>query len=254
VVRLSSSRPDVAAVPPTLIVPSHANNNTRALNIIPAVVSQPTPVEITATYGLVTVTRTLTVVPPALTQLYLTPTTVIGGCGTSAGKVVISGAAPGGGAPVTLANTNSAATAPANVTIPAGASSQTFSITTRAVTTNVSGTVTVSYGGASQSLALTVRPVRVKTLAIAPNPATGGGAATGSLTLECPAPAGGAVVTLSSGNSGAAAPAVSSITIPAGATSASFSVRTSRVTSNTNVNIYATVYGVRKTAVLTVRP
>ena len=254
VVRLSSSRPDIAAVPATVIVPSHANSNTRAFNIIPSVVSQPTPVEITAAYGLVTVTRTLTVIPPALTQLYLTPTTVIGGCGTSAGKVVLSGAAPSGGAVVALTNTNAAATAPASVTVAAGASSQTFSITTRTVTTNVSGTVTASYAGVSQALALTVRPIRVKTLAVAPNPASGGATATGSLTLECAAPAGGIVVALSSSNSGVAAPAVSSVAIPAGATSASFSVRTSPVTASTSVNVYATVYGVRKSASFTVRP
>ena len=46
-------------------------------------------------------------VPAALAQLYLTPTTIIGGCGTSAGKIVLSGAAPAGGAVVTMTNTNS---------------------------------------------------------------------------------------------------------------------------------------------------
>ncbi len=69
-VRLSSSRPDVAPVPAIFIVPAHAGSASRELNIIPAAVSQPTPVEITATYGLVTLTRTLTVVPPALTYLF----------------------------------------------------------------------------------------------------------------------------------------------------------------------------------------
>ena len=254
VVRLSSSRPEIAAVPATLIVPSHANSNTRAFNIIPEVVSQPTPVEITATYGLVTVTRTLTVTPPAFTQLYLTPTTVIGGCGTSAGKVALSGSAPGGGAVVTLTNTNSAATAPPTVTIPAGASSQTFTITTATVTTNVSGNVTASYAGVSHALALTVRPIRVKTLTLTPNPVAGGSTTTASLVLECAAPAGGAVVTLASSNGSVAAPTVTTVTVPAGATTASFSVRTSPVTASTTVNIYGTVYGVRKAAALTVRP
>ena len=254
VVRLSSSRPDVAPVPATFIVPYHANSPTREFNIIPAVVSQPTPVEITATYGGVSRTQVLTVVPPLLTQLYLTPTTVIGGCGTSAGKLVLSGSAPSGGAVVTITNTNSAATAPPTVTIPAGASSQTFTVSTKTVTTNVSGSVAASYAGVSKSLAFTVRPIRVKTLTLSPNPATGGSTVVGTLTLECAAPAGGLVVTLSSSNGAVATPAVSTIAIPAGASAASFSVRTSRVTASATVNIYATVYGVRKTAALTVRP
>ena len=254
VVRLTSSRPDVAPVPATLIVPAHANSNTRAFNIVPAVVAQPTPVQISATYGLVTVTRTLTVVPPALAQLYLTPTTVVGGCGTSAGKIALTGAAPAGGAVVALTNTNSKAAVPASVTVPAGASSQTFTVKTSTVTSNATGSVTATFGGTSQTLTLTVRPIRVKTLTLSPNPVTGGANATGSVTLECAAPVGGLVVTLSSSNAPVAAPTVASITIPAGATTGSFSVRTARVTASTNVTIYASAYGVRKGTALTVRP
>jgi probable HAF family extracellular repeat protein len=254
VVRLSSSRPDIAPVPATIIVPSHNASPAREFNIIPAVVSQPTPVDITASYGLVTLTQTLTVVPPVLTQLYLTPTTVIGGCGTSAGKILLSGSAPAGGAVVSLANGNTAATVPSAVTVPAGASSTTFTVTTRTVTANVSGTVTASYAGVSRALSLTVRPIRVKALTLTPNPVTGGSAAAASLTLECAAPAGGAIVSLSGSNAAVAAPAVSTITIPAGATAGSFAVRTTRVPASTAVNIYATVYGVRKAAALMVRP
>jgi len=254
VVHLSSSRQDIAPVPSTIIVPAHNASPSREFNIIPAVVSQPTNVDITASYGLVTMTKTLTVVPPALSQLYLTPTTVIGGCGSSAGKVVLSGSAPAGGAVVSLANTNSAATAPPSVTVPPGASSQTFTVTTARVTANVSGTVTASFGGVSKALTLTVRPLRVKALTLSPNPVVGGSTSTASLVLECAAPAGGVVVSLSSNNAAVAAPTVSSITIPAGGTTGSFTIRTSRVTASTNVTIYAAVYGVRKGVTLTVKP
>jgi probable HAF family extracellular repeat protein len=139
VVRLSSSRPDVAAVPATVGVP--VPNTTRAFNIIPKPVAQPTAVEITATYGLVTKTQTLTVVPPVLEQLYLTPTTIIGGCGISDGKIVLTGHAPAGGAVVPISNTNPKVSAPATVTVAAGTSSKTFTLTTSVVTTNVHGAV-----------------------------------------------------------------------------------------------------------------
>ncbi len=252
IVRLTSSRPDIAPVPPTFAVPTWTN--TRALNIIPVVVSAPTPVDITATYGLVTVTTGLTVLPPVLTQLYLTPTTVIGGCGTSAGKVVLSGSAPAAGGVVPLSTTNAKALAPASVTVAAGTSVRTFTIPTSAVTTPATGTVTASYGGASQTLKFTVRPIRAKTVTFAPNPAAGGSTVTGTVTLECGAAPGAVVINLTSSNPGVAVPAVSSITIPAGGTTGSFSVRTTRVAANTTVSIHAWVFGVRKTATLTVRP
>jgi hypothetical protein len=249
-VRLSSSRPDVAAVPELVGVPFP--NTTRAFNIIPKPVAQPTAVEITATYGLVTQTQTLTVMPPALEQLYLTPTTIIGGCGISAGKIVLTGHAPAGGAVVPISNTNPKVSAPATVTVAAGTSSKTFTLTTGVATTNVNGAVGASYGGVSQSHTVIVRPIRVKTLTLSPNAVTGGATARGDITLECPAPAGGAVVSLSSTNA-AAQPTLASITIPAGATTGSFSVRTSSVAADTAVTIWATIHGVRKGTTLTVR-
>jgi len=251
-VRLASSRPDIAPVPSTIVVPYYAGSTSRVFNIIPKIVSEPTPVEISATYGQVTVKQTLTVVPPALSQLYLTPTTIVGGCGTSAGKIVLNGAAPAGGAVVPLSNTNSMAIVPASVTVPAGATSATFTVTTKAVTTNYAGAVTADYGGVAKTLKVTVRPIRAKTLAFSPNPVTGGATASATLTFECAAPSGGIVVSLASGNAAVAAPTASSVTIPGGATTGSFSVRTSHPASSTSASIYATVYGVRKSAALTV--
>ena len=133
-VKLTSSRPDTAPVPAVFDVPGFAVTGRRQFPIVPAVVSAPTTVQITATYGLVTVTKTLTVVPPTLKQLYLTPTTVIGGCGQSQGRVVLNGAAPAGGAVVPLTNSNSKATVPKNVTVPAGSNTVSFTVTTIPVT------------------------------------------------------------------------------------------------------------------------
>ena len=85
-------------------------------------------------------------------------------------------------------------------------------------------------------------------------PATGGTTVSGSVTLECAAPAGGIVVSLSSGNAAIASPTATSVTVPAGATAASFSVRTTSPAAATSVSMYATVHGVRKRAALTVNP
>jgi probable HAF family extracellular repeat protein len=254
VIRLTSSRPDIVPVPPTFIIPGHAQSDHREFPITPAVVSSPTTVEITASYGLVTITRTLTVVPPALKQLYLNPTTVIGGCGTSAGKVVLTGSAPAGGAVVPLSNTNTRATVPSTVTVPAGSDTVNFSVATTAVTANASGTVTASYGGVSQALSLGVRPIRAQLLTLSSSRVRGGTTVSGTVTLECPAAPGAVAVSLTSGNAAVAQPTQASITLSAGATSGTFSVRTSAVTSDTPVTIYAWVFGVRKSVTFTVTP
>jgi probable HAF family extracellular repeat protein len=253
-VKLTSSRPDIARVPATFDIPGFAVTGRRQFPIVPAVVSAPTTVQITATYGLVTVTKTLTVVPPTLKQLYLTPTTVIGGCGQSQGRLVLNGAAPAGGAVVPLTNSNSKATVPKNVTVPAGTNTVNFTVTTVPVTTLASGVVTTSFGGVSQSLNLTVRPVRAKTLTLSNTRVRGGTTVNGMVTLECPAVPGAIAVSFTTTNANVAAATVPSITIPTGGTAGSFSVRTSAVSTETAVTIYAYVFGVRKPVTLTVTP
>jgi probable HAF family extracellular repeat protein len=252
VIRLTSSRPDIAPVPATFIIPSWTDH--REFPIVPAAVSVPTEVQITASFGLVTITRTLTVVPTALKQLYLNPTTVIGGCGTSAGRVVLTGFAPAGGAVVRLSNTNARATVPATVSVPAGSDTGTFSVSTAAVTAPASGTVTASYGGVSQALSLAVRPIRAQLLTLSSSRVRGGTTVNGTVTLECPAAPGAVAVSLTSSNAAVAAPTASSITLPAGATSGTFAVRTTPVSSETSVTIYAWVFGVRKAVTFTVTP
>src|SRR5256886_11644195 len=63
---------------------------------------------------------------------------------------------------------------------------------------------------------LTVNPAALLSLALNPTTVTGGGNSTGTVTLNRPAPAGGASVTLSSNNTAATVPG--SVTVPAGGT------------------------------------
>jgi hypothetical protein len=70
------------------------------------------------------------------------------------------------------------------------------------------------------------------------------------VTLSGPAPAGGAIVTLSSSNGAARVPP--SVTVPAGATSATFTVDTSFVLVTTSANISASYNGTTRTARLSV--
>jgi hypothetical protein len=75
---------------------------------------------------------------------------------------------------------------------------------------------------------------------VSPNPVKGGTSATGTVILECAAPAGGLVVTLASANPTVANPTVANITIPAGSNRGTFTVSTKAVTATQQVSIKAT--------------
>lgn len=84
--------------------------------------------------------------------------------------------------------------------------------------------------------------VSIGSLSLNPTLVPGGTASTGTVTLTGAAPAGGTAVILSSGNPQAAAvPAM--VTVPAGATSATFPITTTAVTATTTVPIDATWAG-----------
>jgi len=90
-------------------------------------------------------------------------------------------------------------------------------------------------------------------VSVAPSTVVGGSGSTGTVTLTAAAPSGGALVSLSSSNT-AVATVPASITIAAGATSATFAATTSSVAANTPVTISATYGAVTRTTGLTVTP
>jgi hypothetical protein len=93
-----------------------------------------------------------------LSAMALNPTSVTGGS-PSTGTVTLSGPTPGGGAVVPLSSDNSAAaTVPASVTVAAGASSATFTVTTSSVTASTPVTISASYAGVTKTASLTVAP------------------------------------------------------------------------------------------------
>src|SRR6266705_2491949 len=95
---------------------------------------------------------------PTLTSLTLNPSSVVGGpLGSSTGTVTLSGPAPSGGAVVSLSSSNtSVASVPGSVTVPAGATSASFTVNTSIVVVSTSVTISGSYNGTTQSASLTV--------------------------------------------------------------------------------------------------
>lgn len=248
-VALASDDP-AAAVPASVTVPAGAASAT--FSVTTQVVTADRPVTISAAFRTVTKSAALTVQAPVLSALSLTPSPFIGGCQTSTGKVTLTGKAPAGGIVVTLANANPVATMPASVTVAAGATSASFTITAPAVTGNQAGTVTATQGSISKSGTLTVRPVSLASLALSPNPVTGPAPVTGTVTLECAAVPGPVTVTVTTTSS--AAQPEPSFTIPAGQTTGTFNITTAQVSAVIKATIRATVNGNGKSVTLTVNP
>jgi hypothetical protein len=246
VVTLSSSNTTVAQVLASVTVAANATTATFTLTTSP--VASNTSLTISGIYG-ATKTANLTVTAPTLRAISVSPTSVIGG-NSSIGTVTLNGPAPAGGASVTLSSNNtSAAQVPANVTVAAGATTATFTVTTSPVASNTSLTISGIYG-ATKTANLTVTAPTLSAISVSPTSVIGGNSSTGTVTLNGPAPVGGAVVSLSSNNT-SAAQVPSSVAVPANSTTATFTVTTNPVATATTATISAT-YGATKTVGLNV--
>lgn len=186
--------------------------------------------------------------PSPLKTLEIAPTSVAGG-NTATATVTLSNAAPLGGQVCTLKSSSTLATVPATLTIPGGATKASFTVNTSGVARNTDVTISAT-NGTTLNAKLTITPPALNTVAINPVRVNGGSASVGTVTLSGNAPTGGLAVTLSSNNANATVPA--SVTIPAGAASATFSIGTKIVATNTTATITATSNGVSKTATLQV--
>jgi len=358
---ISTNHPELfSSLPDTIVVPAGSTSSSFAF-VTNKSAAATTQVTLTAAYGASASSVALSVGPPTSTLppvigVSLSPATVGGGT-SSAGVVTLGSPAPAGGAVVQLFSSNTnAATVPATTTVPAGASSANFTITTRALSGDTQVTISALLQ-LSASTALTVKapaappPVpaaptllspadgttlaqpitldwsdvtgavsyniqiddgsqfpaplivdqtvtvsqftapalvakryfwRVRginsagvfgpfsavrrftaqappavaalsTLALNPTSVVGGNASQGTVTLTSAAPTGGAVVTLSSSNTGVAT-VPASVTVAAGATSATFPVNTPAVTASSSSTISGSFGGATRSAALTVTP
>src|ERR1035437_9710056 len=251
-----SSNSTFAIVPSSVTVPAGAPSATFTVNTNNGFVLSNTAVTITATLGNSTVQANMTITPGStvtVSSLTLNPTSVQGGS-SSQGTVTLSAAAPSGGTVVSLSSQSSAASVPGSVTVAAGATSARFTVSTQTVTTTTTAVITATLGSSSAQASLTITSastVSLSSLTLNPTSVSGGSSSTGTVTLSSSAPSGGAVVTLSSSNTSVAT-VPSSVTVSAGKTSATFSVSTKTVSSNTSVAISGTYGGATKSATLTV--
>ena len=204
---------------------------------------------VTASWNGTSVQAPLTVTPqPAPASLTLNPTSTVGTGGSSFGTVTLASAQATDtifqltSSHPTIAQVNN------GVMVPAGATAGGFNVFTTQVTTTTVVTISVSGGGVTKSATLTVTPdaapppppaVTLSAFSVSPTSVVGGASATGTVTLASAAPTGGAVVSLSSNQPGAAS-VPASVTVAAGATKANFAI-TTFASAGTTVQLAATL-------------
>lgn len=125
------------------------------------------PFVITAASGSVSKTATITVSPAAFTGLTLTPNAVYGGQSLT-GTVSFSGTVSADQT-VSLTATGLNATFPATVTVPAGASSAKFALTTATATSDTTGSLRATLGAVTRTASLLVRTTPATLTSLTPS-------------------------------------------------------------------------------------
>ncbi len=162
---------------------------------------------------------------------------------TGSATVKLQSVAPTGGILVTLLNSNpTALDCPASILIPAGASTATFPVTgkTVAVATTVKVEATPTFAEKSDTVIITP-PAALASVSIADFVV--GSSRVGQVSLTAAAPTGGAVVSLASSSALLSLP--TSVTVPAGATTANFTVSAANLVRNATIT--ASYLGLSKT-------
>ncbi len=247
-VTLKSSDASVT-VPSSLTIVS--GKTTGTFKVTTKTVSQTISVSITAASGSKSAFGTLTVLSPNTTALSVSPTSVNAGS-VSVGTVTIDKAAPSGGVVVNLSSDNSAASVPGTVKVASGQTTAKFNIDTNGVASSTTVHVTAAAGGKSKSASLTIKPSSLSSLTLNKSSVYADATITGTIKLTGPAPAGGTSVALSVSHS--ALSIGSSVTVPAGQSSTTFTATSNPVKSSVSVTVKGSFSGTSKTDTVTVLP
>ena len=189
---------------------------------------------------------------PSITSVVFKPSSIAGGRPATA-TITLSGPAGSNGFEVGLSiASNVAQLASSAITIGSGQSSATVQVTTTPTAAAQLAVLTATARGETRTGNLTVLAPGVSTFSIAPAAVTAGQQATGTITLDGPAPAGGMAVTVSSNVN--AVTLQSPVTVSAGQTSANISLSTSSVSSATTATLNAAAGGTSRSATLAINP
>lgn len=236
-----------ATVPATVTIPAFASSANVTVTLPAVGTDTPVTVSATITGFPETVSTTLTAKAPVLTSQTFSPSTV--GAGTSSTATIsLTGTAPTGGTTVSLVSSSAKVHVPASVVVPEGTHTATYTITTDSSTMGVDANISATLSGKTVKTVLHVTGA-VLGVSVSPATVTAGGSSTGTVTLS---PAASTDITVNLSSNSGLAPVQSTVTIPMGATSATFPVNTPSSPTGASATITATWDSQVKTAALTV--
>ena len=256
-VTVTSANPTAFPVQPAYVIP--AGQQSAGFPVQTGAVTAAATATVVASYGGTSVTASLALTPPvSLLSAAFDPSTVTSGAGTAL-VLTLTGPAPDGGASVSVSSGNPIALpVQSSYLVPAGKSDARFTLQAGAVSAVTTVAISAGYGGGTASASVTVAPTTpaapsLSSFAISPATIASGAAATLTFTLTGPAPTGGASIGLSAPNP-VAFPAQLTYVVPAGQTSASFSVQAGTVTVATSLQIWASYGSNAPSATVTITP
>jgi len=212
--------------------------------------SSPTTAALTAWSA--TGTFTISSAPPTPVSVKLAKDPLYSG-ETTPVAVQLTAAVPAGGATISLSSSNPGAfPVPATVTMPGNTAWMQFQVQAGQVTAPTPVTLTATLNSGSATAQFTLQPTSLKSLTISPSTISGGAQPQGIVMLNGQAPAGGALVTLTSNSPSVSPPG--SVLVEAGGFSASFAIPTSTVTANTTATVTASYAGAAAQAQVTLTP
>jgi uncharacterized protein (TIGR03437 family) len=172
---------------------------------------------------------------PAVSSVSCTPATLTPGASSTCTVTITAS----GGASVNLTSSSGDLAVPVSVSVPATSSSATFAATAQQFTSNESVTITATLNGSSQSatLSLTV-PSVVNSIACSPSGLMSGAQSACAVTLSNAAPAATTIAIHS--NSGLIT-APSSIVVPTGSITQTFTAAAGSITADTTATITVTL-------------
>ena len=195
---------------------------------------------------------TINPAPPAPASIALVTNAFYSG-NTTWVQLQLSAAAPAGGATINLTSSNpAAAPVPATVNMPGNTAWMQFQMQAGQVTSPTPVTLTATLNSGQASAQFNVLPPSLKVLTLSTSTISGGAQTGAIVMLNGQAPAGGAVVSLSSDSPSAMPPALA--TVLAGNSSVSISIPTNGVAANTLANITANWNGASVQSPLTIVP
>ena len=280
-VKIGSTAPSTAAVPASVVVQPGAASatfvvQTAPVTVNPNVVADAPSADISAQAG-ISAARVvkLSVLPPILSSLTINPTSVPGGT-SATGQVNINGNAPPAGVVIAISAKSPTATSsssiqrpgmaeirigtsivnvPAQVTIPGGGTSATFTINTKPVAAATTYQIDAAQGVfMTKSANLTLQPPALDKITFSPTDPIGGTATTGIVSLTAPAPQEGMTYQVSVSPSmwcGPPPTVASSVAVAGGSTSGTFAITTYPAMGHNAVNVHGN--GQYKTGDLFVR-